>query len=140
MTASSPIRLEHPERCIGCYSCVFACSLELFNEISAVRSAVSLKPCSPAEQFVVSVCANCDEPPCARACKPQALQKDKEGKLEMVKPAECDKCETFDCIKACVAGALSIDQQTGKPILCTLCGKCAEACPHEVITCMEKKE
>lgn len=137
MPPQAKIRLEHPARCIGCYNCVFACSVELLNVVSATRTAVSIKPCSPRDGFVVIFCTGCKPPPCVVACKVRALFQDKDGKLELTAPAECEKCETFDCAKACVTGALLIDQKTNQPILCTQCGKCAEVCPHEVITYKE---
>lgn len=140
MPAKAKIRLEHPERCIGCYNCVFACSLELFNEVSANRTAVTIKPCSPDDRFVVIFCTGCDHPPCVKACDPQALCQEKDGTIRLVKPSECEKCETSDCMKACVTSALLIDPKTNKPILCTQCGKCAEACPHEVITYKEEEK
>ena len=140
MPSNATIRSEHPERCIGCYNCVFACSLELFDEVSATRTAVSIKPCSLGEQFVVTFCTGCDKPPCIRVCKPQALQQDQDGKLKLIAPSECDKCETFDCAKACATGALLIDPKTNRPVLCTQCGKCAEFCPHEVIKYKERQQ
>jgi Fe-S-cluster-containing hydrogenase component 2 len=131
------VRLDHPERCLGCYNCVFACSFELFGVVSAARTAISIKPCSPADRFVVTFCTDCEEPPCVTACKPQALKKGDDGKLKLVVPSECDECEEFDCVRACISGALALDPETKKPILCTQCGKCAEACPHEVIVYRE---
>lgn len=42
-----------------------------------------------------------------------------------------------DCVKACQFGALSMDPQTGLPVVdesrCTGCGACAKACPKGVI-------
>lgn len=137
MSSHATIRLEHPERCIGCYNCVFACSLELFNVVSATQTAISIKPCSLADRFVVTFCTGCDKPPCIRACEAQALQQDEDGKLKLVTPSECDTCETFECAKACATGALPIDPETNRPIVCTQCGECAEFCPHEVITYKE---
>ena len=138
MPSHAMIRLEHPERCIGCYNCVFACSLELFDVVSATRTAITIKPCSLGDAFIVTFCTGCDQPPCIRACKPQALQRDQDSGLKLITPSECEKCETFDCVKACATNALSIDLKTNKPILCTQCGECAEACPHEVITYKEE--
>ena len=139
MSSRATIRLEHPDRCIGCYNCVFACSLELFDIVSATRTAISIKPCSLGDRFVVTFCTGCDEPPCIVACEPQALRQDQDGRLKLITPSECNKCETFSCVEACVTGALSIDPETKTPILCTQCGKCAEFCPHEVITYKEEK-
>ena len=140
MSSRATICLEHPERCIGCYNCVFACSLELFDVVSATQTAISIKPCSLGDRFIVTFCTGCDEPPCIRACEPQALRQDQDGKLKLITPSECEKCETFGCVEACVTGALSIDPETKTPILCTQCGKCAEFCPHEVITYKEEKQ
>lgn len=134
MSSDARILLEHPERCLGCYNCVFACSLELFDVVSATRTAISIRPCSLADRFVVTFCTDCEEAPCIKACEPQALQRDKEGKLKLIAPSECENCETLGCVEACVTGALSIDPETKTPILCTQCGECAEFCPHEVIT------
>jgi Fe-S-cluster-containing dehydrogenase component len=139
MSHTTKIRLEHPERCIGCYNCVFTCSTELFSVISATKTAISIKPCSPDDRFVVTICTGCENPPCVAACEAKALQKDAEGKLILVRPSECDKCETLNCVKACITGALLIDTQTNRPILCTQCGECADVCPHEVITFKERK-
>ncbi len=140
MPPKATIRLEHPSRCIGCYNCVFACSLELFKVVSATRTAVSIKPCSPSDQFVVSFCIGCNQAPCVLACKSKALLQEADRKMKLVKPSECETCETFDCARACITGALLIDPETNRPILCTQCGKCAEICPHEVITYEETEE
>ncbi len=133
MASSAKIILKNQERCIGCYNCVFACSLELFKVISATRSAVSLKPCSPETPFIVNFCTSCEDPPCISACEEGALELDTDGKVVLAKPTECDVCETFECVPACITGALSIDPEEGRPMLCTQCGKCADVCPHEVI-------
>jgi len=134
MSPNRKISLEHTERCIGCYNCVFACSMELFNKISVNKTAVFIKPCSPADRFVVVFCTGCQSPPCIEACGERALKQDQDGIIKLVKPLKCEQCETFDCAKGCITGALLIDPETHMPILCTQCGKCAEACPHEVIT------
>ena len=42
-----------------------------------------------------------------------------------------------DCVMACQFGAISMDPQTGLPVVdetkCTACGACAKACPKSVI-------
>jgi len=42
-----------------------------------------------------------------------------------------------DCVDACQFGAISMDEQTGLPVVdekkCTACGVCAKACPKKVI-------
>lgn len=47
-----------------------------------------------------------------------------------------------DCVKACQFGALSIDPETGLPVVdeekCTACGKCVQACPRHLIELRNK--
>ena len=42
-----------------------------------------------------------------------------------------------DCVEACAFGALSMNAETGLPVVdeskCTACGKCAKACPRNII-------
>lgn len=134
------VRVPHPERCIGCYNCVFACSRELFGVNSPSRTAVFIRSSSLANRFVVVVCPGCKDAPCVSACKEEALQVQPEGGPTLVKPLKCEKCETFDCVKACAIRAMVIDPETRKPVICTQCGLCAKFCPHEVITYGEVKE
>ena len=47
-----------------------------------------------------------------------------------------------DCVDACQFGAISMDPQTGLPVVdqdkCTACGACAKACPKHIIEIRNK--
>lgn len=47
-----------------------------------------------------------------------------------------------DCVAACQFGAISMDPQTGLPVVddskCTACGSCVKACPNKVIELRNK--
>ena len=47
-----------------------------------------------------------------------------------------------DCVAACQFGAISIDAETGLPVVdeekCTACGACAKACPRHIIELRKK--
>lgn len=47
-----------------------------------------------------------------------------------------------DCVAACQFGAISIDAETGMPVVdeekCTACGACAKACPRHIIELRKK--
>jgi Fe-S-cluster-containing dehydrogenase component len=136
-----PFRIEvkAPARCVGCYSCVFACSRHLFNSINPVKTAVFVKANgSLRNPFTVVVCRFCAEPECAIACPREALIKLPEGGVTLI-ANKCEGCETFDCITACQVGALILDPDTKLPVICDKCGDCAKFCPHNVFTYEEIK-
>lgn len=134
------IEVKHPERCIGCYSCVFACSRHLFNLVSPVKTAVFVKESKTLEnKFIVIACRFCKDPECALACPHEALKPLPEGGISLI-PSKCKGCETFDCIKACKIEALALDEETKLPIICDRCGDCAKYCPHNVFKYQEMKE
>lgn len=47
-----------------------------------------------------------------------------------------------DCVAACLFGAISMDSETGLPVVdeekCTACGACAKACPRRIIELRKK--
>lgn len=48
----------------------------------------------------------------------------------------CHHCGDPDCLAACPAGAMSLDERGVVKItydLCTRCGSCAEACPFDAV-------
>ncbi|TDA34698.1 [Fe-S]-binding protein, partial [Candidatus Nezhaarchaeota archaeon WYZ-LMO7] len=62
------------ERCIGCYSCMFACSRFRFGEVSLAKSAIQVKSAGGIERgFVIVVCRACVDPPCVKSCPTGAL-------------------------------------------------------------------
>ncbi len=127
------IRVDHPDRCMGCYNCVFACSRELYGVISKRFSAIQVHDSKTSNTFLIRVCVGCTDPDCANACPYEALKPRPEGGVELVNPDKCKKCEDRPCIPACPVNALPWDPINKKPIICTECGECAKYCPHEVI-------
>ncbi|MGQ9468797.1 MAG: 4Fe-4S dicluster domain-containing protein [Nitrososphaerales archaeon] len=135
------IEVLHPERCIGCYSCMYACSRHLFGTVDPSRVAVFVRVNeSLANPFTVIACRFCKNPECALACPKGALQPLPEGGITLI-ASKCEGCETFDCIDACVIRALVLDKKTKfpVPIICDRCGDCAKYCPHNVFEYREMK-
>jgi len=63
------LKVAHPERCIGCFSCMFACSRINTGRASLDRSAIKIKTQGGLEgDFAVVVCHACKDPPCVGAC------------------------------------------------------------------------
>jgi len=135
------IEVETPERCIGCYSCVYACSRHLFNAVDSSRTAVFVRTQRTLQNsFTVVMCRFCKEPECAYACPREALLPLPEGGITLI-AEKCRGCETYECVRACKLEALALDKRSEflRPIICDRCGDCAKFCPHNVFRYQEMK-
>ncbi|WP_309493047.1 4Fe-4S dicluster domain-containing protein [Candidatus Hecatella orcuttiae] len=136
------IEVLHPNRCIGCYNCVYACSRHLYNAVDVNRTAVFVRETGSLENpYHVIACRFCKDPECVKACPQEALSALPEGGISLT-PAKCEGCKTYDCVHACKLGALAIDfkAKIPSPIVCDRCGDCAKFCPHNVFKYEEMKE
>lgn len=124
------------ERCVGCQSCMFACSRRQ-GEAGLTKSCIAVKSIGGMERgFTVIVCRSCTDPPCVKVCPTDALSARPEGgvRLDMGKCIGCRHCGD-----ACLIGAILWDDTTDKPMICISCGYCVRYCPHHVLG-MQKKE
>ncbi|MFZ2471152.1 MAG: 4Fe-4S dicluster domain-containing protein [Methanothrix sp.] len=124
------LKVAHPERCIGCLSCMFACSRTRTGTVSLQNSAIKVQTQGGIEgDFRVVVCRGCQDPPCARACPTGAMEKRPNGSVVFHKD-RCTGCG--NCEKACLVGAVTLNKDK-KPIKCIHCGECVDFCPHGVL-------
>jgi Fe-S-cluster-containing dehydrogenase component len=124
------LKVAHPERCIGCLGCMFACSRTRTGSVSLQNSAIKVNTQGGIEgDFRVIVCHGCNDPPCAKACPTGALEKRADSSVVFHKEL-CTSCG--DCEKACLVGAISMGKEK-KPIKCIHCGSCIAFCPHGVL-------
>lgn len=124
------LKVAHPERCIGCLGCMFACSRIRMGTVSLQDSAIKVQTQGGIEgDFRVVVCRGCEDPPCARACTAGALEKKQDGRVVFHKDlcTGCGKCE-----EACLVGAITLGKEK-MPIKCIHCGACVDFCPHGVL-------
>lgn len=124
------LRVVDSQLCVGCQSCMFACSRRqgdggLTNSSIGVRSKGGIS-----NGFIVVVCRSCEDPPCAKACPYNALKKHKGGGVRLI-PDKCIGCGA--CRDACVLGAVFWNEEDNKPQICIQCGICAKYCPHGVL-------
>jgi len=124
------------EKCIGCQSCMFACSRK-HGEAGLSASCIGVRSVGGMERgFTVIVCKACEDPPCAKVCPTQALTPRRGGGVRF----DADKCiGCGHCRDACIIGAVFWDDEINKPVICVHCGYCADFCPHGVLG-LQKRE
>jgi Fe-S-cluster-containing dehydrogenase component len=137
-----PAQLEFfvdPSRCIGCKSCVEACSEcdthkgESMIHLEYVDRARSV-------QTVPVVCMHCEQPTCAEVCPADAIKRTADGVVQSARKPRCIACG--NCVVACPFGVpeLYLDRQL--MMKCDMCydrtsaGKkpmCATVCPSQAL-------
>ena len=125
-------------RCLGCLSCMIACSAINHGSHSVVKSAIKVRTTGGlASSFVAVVCRACKEPTCLDVCPAHALKYRPGGGVVLDKEL-CYGCRR--CVPACSVGAVSFDRETERPIICHHCGVCTSFCPHQCIVMVDVKE
>ncbi|WP_245920448.1 4Fe-4S binding protein [Methanospirillum stamsii] len=122
------------DRCVGCQSCMFACTRRLgFGGVG--KSAIHVSSVGGIERgFSVRVCRACPDPPCIRLCPEDALVLRPGGGVILHKD-RCTGCGS--CLDGCIIGAISWDKEENHPVICIYCGYCANYCPYGVIELQE---
>ena len=137
-----PARLEFfidQSRCIGCQSCVQACSEcdthrgESMIHLEYVDRAHSV-------QTVPVVCMHCEEPTCAEVCPADAIKRTGDGVVQSARKPRCIACG--NCVMACPFGVPELYIDRAIMMKCDLCydrtsvGKrpmCATVCPSQAL-------
>lgn len=136
------VRPVNVERCISCFSCVFACSRRT-GHVDLGHAALRIKSTPPPTaggsggNYVVIMCRACKEPVCLEACQYDAIRKKKGGGIT-INQAKCIGCG--DCADACPLTAIFIDPLRKKATVCIHCGECVDWCPHNILIKEEVEE
>ncbi len=130
------LKVKYLDRCIGCLECVYACARVNEKLLSNYRSAIRVNAKGGIERnYVVAVCRGCRKPPCAPVCPLQGAIVPREGGGVIVDREICDatKCN-HECVTACIIpGAIHVDIDINKAIVCRQCGSCVRFCSTGVL-------
>lgn len=135
-----------PNRCIGCQSCVNACSeCDTHKGHSMIHLETVQRTESP--QTVPMVCMHCDSPTCAEVCPADAIKRTSDGVVQSAKKPRCIACN--NCVISCPFGVPKMESNFELMMKCDMCydrtsvGKapmCASVCPSQALTFGPKDE
>jgi len=117
----------YEEKCIGCSTCVTACSNLYFKEDDPEKSCIELFP-QGKDNFKLSVCNQCGT--CVEACPAEALSITKQG-VVMINKKLCSGC--YVCVDACPTNNMRMHPEVILPFKCIACGLCARECPADAL-------
>lgn len=126
-----------PSVCTGCRTCEVVCSLFHFGECNPIRSAIRVlrREKGGLVTSLPLVCQQCGQASCIEACPTEALYRESLDAPLTIDEARCSACG--NCVDACPAGCISLDNQTNLPISCDLCSgqpQCVLLCHSNCLT------
>src|SRR6186997_1416932 len=124
-----------PGRCIGCQSCIQACS-ECDTHKGQSMIQLDYVDRGLSTQTIPVVCMHCDSPTCAEVCPADAIKRTEDGVVQTARKPRCIACN--NCVLACPFGVPKMEAEFELMMKCDMCydrtsaGKrpmCATVCP-----------
>ena len=128
-----------PSRCIGCQSCMQACS-ECDTHRGDSMIHLEFIDRASSTQTVPVVCMHCEQPTCAEVCPADAIKRTADGIVQSARKPRCIACG--NCVVACPFGVPEVYEYRKIMMKCDMCydrtsvGKkpmCATVCPSQAL-------
>ena len=128
-----------PARCIGCQSCIQACT-ECDTHKGQSMIQLDVLDRSGSTQTVPVVCMHCDSPTCAEVCPADAIKQREDGVVQSALKPRCIGCS--NCVLACPFGVPKYYAEIDQMMKCDMCTDrtsqgyapmCASVCPSEAL-------
>lgn len=135
-TTYDTLKIEFNRCPPDCRLCEEACAREKGESLFSLSR---IKPVHiPQVDFHSAMtCVQCSQPRCQQVCPAGAIEKNPDDGVVRIDESRCVGCGL--CTLACPYGAIYYNHQTQKAFKCDRCNgepKCMEACPYQVITCV----
>ena len=128
-----------PARCIGCQSCVQACTeCDTHKGLSMIQ--LDYVDRARSTQTLPVVCMHCESPTCAEVCPADAIKRTDDGVVQTARKARCIACN--NCVLACPFGVPKMNTRVGLMMKCDMCydrtsvglkPMCASVCPSQAL-------
>ncbi len=126
-----------PEKCTGCNRCTYVCSATKTGSFAPNIARIKINNFPHRGFAVPSVCFQCPNAPCHKACPAGAITRNAED-VVVVDPHICIACGS--CVNACPYGMIELGEQL-TAAKCDLCGgdpACVKECFPGALVCVEK--
>lgn len=117
------------DRCLGCFNCERACSLKQYRDHESAQSNIHILVDMDQREIQTSICLQCRNPLCAKACPTLALHQDPSTEILVVDREVCIGCG--ECTEVCPFDNVRLEANLGVATKCDLCGgnpSCVQVC------------